>query len=73
LAVLLASSLLNAAYFLPIVYRAFMNPPPPATEAGIKEAPIFCLLPICVTALASVALFFFHKPLIQLAQLALGG
>ncbi len=73
LAVLLVSSLLNAAYFLPIVYRAFMNPLPPDTDQGIKEAPAFCLLPICFTALASVALFFFHETLLQLARLAIGG
>ena len=72
LVVLLFSSLLNAAYFLPIVYRAFMNPPP-AEAVGIKEAPLLCLLPICVTALASVALFFFHETLLQLARIAIGG
>lgn len=73
LAVLLFSSLLNAAYFLPIVYRAFINPLPADTIEGIQEAPIFCLVPICMTAIASLALFFFHDIFMQLAQQALGG
>ena len=58
LAVLLVSSLLNAAYFLPIVYRAFMNPQPPDADEGIKEAPLFCLVPICLTAFGCALLFF---------------
>ncbi len=73
LVVLLGSSLLNAAYFLPIVYRAFINPLPPETEPGRKEAPIFCLIPICVTATVSVLLFFCHDTFLTLAQLAIGG
>ena len=73
LVVLLFSSLLNAAYFLPIVYRAFMVPLPAGEVDGIKEAPLFCLVPICFTAIASLALFFFHGIFLQLAQQALGG
>ncbi|PLY00015.1 MAG: cation:proton antiporter [Desulfuromonas sp.] len=72
LAVLLVSSLLNAAYFLPIVYRAFFAAPPADAVVGIKEAPILCLLPICLTAGGSLVLFFYHEPLLRLAKLALG-
>jgi multicomponent Na+:H+ antiporter subunit D len=72
LVVLLVSSLLNAAYFLPIVYRAFFAEPPAEAASGIKEAPIFCLLPICLTAFGSLLLFFFHDTFLRLAQLALG-
>ncbi len=72
LLVLLGSSLLNAAYFLPIVYRAFINPLPAGSASGIKEAPAFCLVPLCVTALVSVALFFGHGVFLRLAQLATG-
>ncbi len=39
LVVLLVSSLLNAAYFLPIVYRAFFAEPLEPAVQGIKEAP----------------------------------
>ncbi len=73
LVVLLFSSLLNAAYFLPIVYRAFINPLPEDAEAGVTEAPLFCLVPICFTALASLLLFFCHGTFVTLAKLAIGG
>ena len=72
LVVLLVSSLLNAAYFLPIVYRAFFAEPPADAVIGIKEAPLFCLVPICLTACGSLLLFFFHETFLRLAQLALG-
>jgi multicomponent Na+:H+ antiporter subunit D len=72
LLVLLVSSLLNAAYFLPIVYRAFFAEAPQGEETGIKEAPLFCLVPLCLTAFGSLMLFFFHESLLRLAQMALG-
>jgi multicomponent Na+:H+ antiporter subunit D len=71
LVVLLVSSLLNAAYFLPVVYRAFFVAPPAGAEEGIKEAPLFCLVPLVLTALASVGLFFFPDLFLRLARLAL--
>ena len=73
LLVLLLSSLLNAAYFLPIVYRAFIHPLPADGAEGIQEAPLLCLVPICIVAIASFGLFFYHGVFLQLAQLALGG
>ena len=70
LVVLLVSSLLNAAYFLPIVYRAYFVPPPAEAPAGIREAPLFCLVPLMVTALCSLALFFYPTIFLRLAQAA---
>ncbi len=71
-AVLLGSSLLNAAYFFPIVYRGFFAPSKDAeTVAGIQEAPLFCLVPLTVTALGSLLLFFYPTIFLQLAQKAL--
>ncbi len=70
--VLLVSSMLNAAYFFPIVYRAFFSGP--AGEAGpvrIQEAPLFCLIPLSVTALLSVGLFFYPHLFLRLIELAL--
>ncbi len=71
LVVLLASSLLNAAYFLPIVYKAFFCAPGESlfTE-GIQEAPIWCLVPPVATALISICLFFYPQPFLGLAKLA---
>jgi multicomponent Na+:H+ antiporter subunit D len=73
LIVLLGSSLLNAAYFLPIVYRAFF-----CTESesmfdnGMKEAPLWCVVPLVITAFFSIALFFYPTVFLNLAKLAIG-
>jgi multicomponent Na+:H+ antiporter subunit D len=71
LVILLVSSLLNAAYFLPIVYRAFFLPPAADQETGIREAPLFCLVPLTITALGSVGLFFYPDLFLSLARMAL--
>ena len=72
LLVLLVSSLLNAAYFLPIVYRGFFaKAADPLFDQGVKEAPLFCLVPLSLTACASLALFFYPDVFLRLAQLAL--
>jgi len=71
LVVLLTSSLLNAAYFMPIVYRAFFSPPDAQEpDTGIREAPLFCIAPLTVTALISIILFFYPQPFFRLAQMA---
>ena len=56
--VYLVSSFLNACYFFPIVYRAFFIKSDDQIEDGIKEAPIYCVLPPLITATISVLLFF---------------
>ena len=57
LAVLIASTLLNAAYFLPIVYAAFFRPlPAEGREHG--EAPLTSVGALTLTAALTVALFF---------------
>lgn len=60
LAALMASTVLNAAYFGPIVYRAFFVPAKdPAAMAGYREAPAAMVAPLCFTAAASVLLGVF--------------
>ncbi len=74
LIVLLISSLLNAAYFLPIVYKAFFCTPQENMFADkVKEAPAWCVAPLTATALGSVALFFYPQPFLGLAQLTVKG
>lgn len=80
--VLMASSLLNIVYLLPVAIRGFYGKPASddhahrgdraGSSARIQEAPLFCLIPICATALGCVVLFFlfgdlaaFLDPLIQ--------
>ncbi len=70
-AVIVASTLLNAGYFLPIVYRAFFVAPP---EDGIGhdhphgEAPLPMVLALCATAAATVLLFFLPDVPLALAR-----
>ncbi|MDF1590445.1 MAG: monovalent cation/H+ antiporter subunit D family protein [Desulfobacterales bacterium] len=71
LLVLLTSSILNAAYFLPIVYRAFFCAPQDALFDGKgREAPPWCLVSLVVTAVASIVLFFYPQPFVALANMA---
>lgn len=62
--VLMISSLLNIAYLLPIPVRAFFAKPSEPIEHG--ETNRFCLLPLCFTALASIALFFLANKIYHL-------
>lgn len=56
LGVLLLSTVLNAAYFLPIVFRAYFKPAPIGDPHfdQIKEAPYFVVIPLSITALLTV-------------------
>ncbi len=68
--VLLGSSLLNAAYFLPIVYRAFFCTPEEAMfENKVEEGPVWCVAPLVLTALGSIVLFFYPEPFLELARM----
>ncbi len=59
-AVLMLSSLLSAGYLLPIIARAFFVAPAggDGLGAGVREAPLLCVVPLCLTALACPVLFF---------------
>jgi multicomponent Na+:H+ antiporter subunit D len=76
LGVIIASTLLNAAYFIPIVYVAFFrdqaNKPAPKAEGTGGEAPLTMLLAIAVTAAATVALFFYPDTALELAMQTAG-
>ena len=71
-AVIILSTLLNAGYFLPVVYRAFRRPDGKGT-ATIKEAPWPMVVALVVTALLTVLLFLFPGVPWRLAQMTLGG
>jgi multicomponent Na+:H+ antiporter subunit D len=60
LLVLLASTLLNAAYFAPVTYKAFFGKRPAGEKyEGIKEAPLAMVIPIMVAAIISVFIGIF--------------
>lgn len=68
-AVLMVSSLLNIIYLMPIVARGFFMPvkqDPHHPLEGIHEAPLFCVLPICLTSLGCLILFFYADDLYQM-------
>ena len=58
LALYMVSSLLSLAYLMPVVVRAFFGRPPAAEASHVAEAPAFCVVPLCVTALGCLLLFF---------------
>ncbi|MEO8653134.1 MAG: proton-conducting transporter membrane subunit [Ramlibacter sp.] len=59
LAVIVLSTLLNAAYFLPIVYRGFMKAPAEAPAGSAHgEAPWAMVAALGFTAAMTIALFF---------------
>ncbi len=68
LGLLLLSSLLNVVYLLSIVGRAFFLPLPtdsatPLPAENIQEAPLNCVVPLCLTATGCVVLFLFGDAL----------
>lgn len=68
--VLMASSLLNIAYLLPIPLKAFLYESPDekaAAGSGLQEAPLPMLIALCITALGCIVLFLYPQPLFELA------
>jgi multicomponent Na+:H+ antiporter subunit D len=76
---LMLSTVLNVAYLMPIVARAFFMPQPRAVSAGaaaaphgahsgIKEAPWPCLVALSVTAAGCLALFFMADEIYALLE-----
>jgi len=81
--VIVVSTLLNAAYFLPIVYAAFFRKPDDEPEAGDGpgstspvsqahaphgEAPLPVVVALVATAVGTVLLFFFPNAVLALAR-----
>jgi multicomponent Na+:H+ antiporter subunit D len=75
LGVLLASTLLNAAYFAPVVYLAFFGRPAGAGTAGPADPPrraeasAAMVVPLCLTAGISVLLGFYPDLFLNFARL----
>ncbi|OGW29025.1 MAG: cation:proton antiporter [Nitrospirae bacterium GWC2_57_13] len=85
LAVIAASTILNSSYFLPIVYAAYFKEPAaehrqyhgvrselhtPNSELKIHEAPALMVVPLVLTAIGAVALFFMPSLVFDLARIA---
>jgi len=73
--VIVVSTLLNAGYFLPIIYVAFFKKQKPSDHPEYDnhgEAPLPMVLAISVTAIGTVALFFWPDVALNLAQAMVG-
>ncbi|NNL63503.1 MAG: monovalent cation/H+ antiporter subunit D family protein, partial [Woeseiaceae bacterium] len=68
IATIIASTALNAAYFLPIIFMAWFleEDAAPAKEHG--EAPFAAVLALMITALLTLAFFFFNGPVLTLEE-----
>ena len=84
--VLLVASVLSLFYLAPIPVRAFLLPPrgtaavddpsgdpPPSPRPPLAEAPWACVVPLCLTALACLLLFFVEDQLLVALATRLGG
>lgn len=67
LAVLLASSVLNAAYFLPVSYTAFFESETKESRAPVREIPLVTI-PLVATAILSVLMGIFPYYFLTLAD-----
>ncbi len=64
---IIASTALNAAYFLPIIFMAWLaDEPSDAKHHG--EAPFLVVFALCLTAALTLGFFFFNGPVIELEQ-----
>ncbi len=73
--VLLSSTLLNAAYFVPIVYQGFFGKPNPEGDlvvaSQIKEAPLTLLVPLMITSIISLLIGIYPYFFLQFAEAVL--
>lgn len=72
IAVLITSTILNACYFIPIVYAAFFRELPPGEKAERREAPTAMVVPLVLTATAVLIAFFMPSIFLDLAKLIVG-
>ncbi|MEM7407896.1 MAG: monovalent cation/H+ antiporter subunit D family protein [Pseudomonadota bacterium] len=68
IAVLLLSTLLNAAYFLPVVYAAFVRTESQDAHAEHGEAPRIMVFALTATAVITLGLFFVPGVPLELAE-----
>ncbi|MBE0446929.1 MAG: monovalent cation/H+ antiporter subunit D family protein [Actinobacteria bacterium] len=73
IAVIAASTMLNAAYFLPIVYAAFFKELPPGEKTERREAPAIMVVPLTVTAIGTLVLFLWPSLFLELARMVVAG
>ena len=70
---IIASTALNAAYFLPIVYLAWFAEEDDKTAVQYGEAPFPAVLALTITAALTIAFFFFNGPALELERQVVSG
>lgn len=71
--VLFASTLLNAAYFLPVTLTAFCKPAGPVADHAHGEADARMVVPLCLTAAVSIGLGLYPEFFLGFVQVMTGG
>jgi len=72
LTTIILSTVLNAAYFLPIIYMAWFQKEEGGGEAH-GEAPWPSVLALSLTALLTIGFFLFHGPVVELERQVVEG
>ena len=68
-ATIIISTVLNAAYFLPIIYMAWSAPAEPAGSVNSHgEAPFPAVLALTITAALTLGFFFLNGPVLELER-----
>ena len=70
---IIASTALNAAYFLPIIYMAWFEREAEAPIRPHGEAPWPAVLALALTAALTLAFFFFNGPVLELERQVVAG
>ena len=72
MAAIVVSTLLNAAYFLPIVYSAWFKVETEPPIIDHREAPLAIVIALSVTATLTVIFFGLNQPALDLAAQIVG-
>ena len=72
LATIILSTVLNAAYFLPIIYMAWFAKEDPGVDAH-GEAPWPAVVALAMTAVLTIGFFLFHGPVLELERQVVEG
>lgn len=68
IATIIASTVLNAAYFLPIIYLAWFEPEQPEIDNDHGEAPFCAVLALTITAALTIGFFLFNATTLELER-----
>jgi len=73
IATIVASTALNAAYFLPIIYLAWFTTEKDRSAIDHGEAPLPAVIALTITAVLTILFFFFNEPVLELERQVVAG